>query len=126
MPYDWFYFDLVKNVSKEKTFHSCQIPQKLSEMLIKSCTMPSDVVFILFGGSGSEIEVCKYLGRQYISAEIDEKYHKMIIDRLSKGKIDEKYRLKVKRSEREGCRYQLTFFEQHKEDGISKKETVNL
>ena len=34
MPYDWFYFDLVKNVSKEKTFHACQIPQKLTEMLI--------------------------------------------------------------------------------------------
>jgi DNA modification methylase len=36
MPYSWFYFDLVKNVSKEKTFHACQIPQKLSEMLIKA------------------------------------------------------------------------------------------
>ena len=63
MPYDWFYFDLVKNVSKEKTFHACQIPQALSEMLIKSCTMPDDIVLILFGGSGSEIEVCKILKR---------------------------------------------------------------
>ncbi len=26
MPYDWFYFNLVKNVSKEKTLHACQIP----------------------------------------------------------------------------------------------------
>ena len=126
MPYDWFYFDLVKNVSKEKTFHSCQIPQKLSEMLIKSCTMPRDVVLILFGGSGSEIEVCKALGRQYISAEIDEKYHKMIMDRLSKGKIDEKYRLKIRRSEIEDCPSQLTFFRQQQEDGINERETVNL
>jgi DNA modification methylase len=94
MPYDWFYFDLVKNVSKEKTFHPCQIPQKLAEMLIKSCTMPGDIVLILFGGSGSEIEVCKNLGRQYISAEIDEKYYKMIIDRLKTGYIDEKYKFK--------------------------------
>lgn len=126
MPYDWFYFDLVKNVSKEKTFHSCQIPQKLSEMLIKSCTMPGSVVLILFGGSGSEIEICKALGRQYISAEIDEKYHKMIIDRLSNGKIDEKYRLKIKRSEIENCPCQLTFFGRPQEDGINDKETVNL
>ncbi len=93
MPYDWFYFDLVKNVSHEKTFHACQIPQKLSEMLINSCTMPNDIVLILFGGSGSEIEVCKKLKRNYISAEIDEKYYQMIIDRIEKGVIDEKYKL---------------------------------
>ena len=96
MPYDWYYFNLVKNVSKEKTFHACQIPQKLSEMLIKSCTQPNDVVLILFGGSGAEIEVCKRLNRKYISAEIDEKYYEMILDRLNKGKIDDKYRLKTK------------------------------
>ncbi len=97
MPYDWLYFDLVKNVSKEKTFHACQIPQKLSETLIKSCTLPRDIVLVLFGGSGSEIEICKLLGRQYISAEIDEKYYEIIQDRLKKGRIDQKYRLKLKK-----------------------------
>ena len=99
MPYDWFYYDLVKNVSKEKTFHACQIPQKLSEMLIKSCTMPEDIVLILFGGSGSEIEICKTLNRQFISSEIDEKYYNMILDRLNNGKIDEKYRLNMNNRE---------------------------
>jgi site-specific DNA-methyltransferase (adenine-specific) len=59
MPYSWFYFDLVKNVSREKTIHACQIPQKLAEMLILSCTQPGDIVFVLFGGSGSELEVCQ-------------------------------------------------------------------
>ncbi|MFH0947612.1 MAG: site-specific DNA-methyltransferase [Elusimicrobiota bacterium] len=95
MPYSWFYFNLVKNVSKEKTFHACQIPQKLSEMLIKSCTQEGDIVLILFGGSGSEIEICKVLDRQFITTEIDEKYHKMIVDRLKNGKIDDKYKLKM-------------------------------
>lgn len=99
MPYDWFYFDLVKNVSKEKTFHACQIPQKLAEMLIKSCTTPKDIVLILFGGSGSEIEVCKFLKRQYISAEIDKKYYDIIIDRLKNGRIASKHRLKLKKEE---------------------------
>ena len=99
MPYDWFYFDLVKNVSKEKTFHACQIPQKLAEMLIKSCTISKDVVLILFGGSGSEIEVCKSLKRQYISAEIDKKYYDIIIDRLKNGRIASKHRLKIKKEE---------------------------
>jgi DNA modification methylase len=96
MPYDWLYFNLVKNVSKEKTFHACQIPQKLSEVLIKSCTMPNDVVLILFGGSGSEIEVAKHLGRHFISAEIDKKYYDVIIDRLKRGTIREEHRLKLR------------------------------
>jgi len=95
MPYDWFYFDLVKNVSKEKTYHACQIPQKLTEMLIKSCTMPDDIVLVLFGGSGSELEVCKLLKRQYISAEIDPKYHDLISSRLKNGRIEEKYKLQL-------------------------------
>lgn len=96
MPYSWFYFDLVKNVSKEKTFHACQIPQRLSEMLIKSCTMEGDTVLILFGGSGSEICLCKDLKRNFISAEMDKKYHRMIMDRLEKGFIDKEYKLKLK------------------------------
>jgi DNA modification methylase len=113
MPYDWLYFDLVKNVSKEKTFHACQIPQRLSEVLIKSCTVPKDIVLILFGGSGSEIEVCKLLDRQYISAEIDERYYEIILDRLRKGKIDQKYRLKMKKGEVKTDKLQLTFLDNY-------------
>ena len=97
MPYDWLYFNLVKNVSREKTFHACQIPQQLAEVLVKSCTLPGDVVLVQFGGSGSELEVCKRLGRQFISAEIDEKYYQMIQDRLAKGRIEERYRLAFQR-----------------------------
>lgn len=99
MPYDWFYFDLVKNVSKEKTFHACQIPQELAEMLIKASTMPGDTVLIHFGGSGSEIDVCQRLNRNFIAAEIDSKYYKMIMDRLSSGVIDEKYRLNIRKKD---------------------------
>jgi len=112
MPYDWFYFNLVKNVSKEKTFHACQIPQKLSEQLIKSCTRVGDVILILFGGSGSEIEVCKVLNRQYISAEVDEKYYQMILDRLNTGRIEEIYKLRLKRYERRNIEAQLSLLEE--------------
>lgn len=112
MPYDWLYFNLVKNVSKEKTFHACQIPQKLSELLVKSCTMPGDVVLILFGGSGSEIEVCKVLNRRYISAEIDENYYNMILDRLNKGRIEERYKLRLSRYERKNLETQLSLLEE--------------
>jgi len=113
MPYDWLYFDLVKNVSKEKTFHACQIPQRLSQVLIESCTMPKDVVLILFGGSGSEIEVCKLLNRQFISAEIDEKYYKDIVDRLKNGRIAQKHRLQMKKDAAKTNELQLTFLENY-------------
>ena len=94
MPYSWFYYNLVKNVSKDKTFHACQIPLSLVEMLIKSCTQNNDDVFILFGGSGSEIVLCEYLKRNYVSCEIHPDYYQMILDRLdNNGKIKEKYRL---------------------------------
>lgn len=94
MPYSWFYFDLVKNVSKDKTFHACQIPLPLVEMLIISCTQDNDDVFILFGGSGSEIVLCKNLKRNFISCEIHPDYYQMILDRLdNSGKIKDEYRL---------------------------------
>lgn len=86
MPYDWFYFDLVKNVSREKTFHACQIPQKLSSLLIASSTKEKDTVLILFGGSGSEIEICRDMNRNFISAEIDREYHSLIMRRLRSGR----------------------------------------
>ncbi len=94
MPYSWFYFDLVKNVSKDKTFHSCQIPLGLVEMLIKSCTMENDDVFILFAGSGSELFTCKNLKRNYTSCEIHPEYYQMIQDRLkNNGMIRDEFRL---------------------------------
>ncbi|MDD5038079.1 MAG: site-specific DNA-methyltransferase [Dehalococcoidales bacterium] len=112
MPYDWLYFDLVKNVSKEKTIHACQIPQKLSELLIKSCTIPGDIVLVLFGGSGSEIEICKIFDRRYISAEVDENYYNMILDRLNKGRIEEKYKLRSTHYERRNLEAQLSLLEE--------------
>lgn len=94
MPYSWFYFDLVKNVCKDKTFHSCQIPLDLVEMLIKSSTREGDSVFVLFGGSGSELLKCKELKRSFISCEIHPKYYNMILDRLANGgEIPPQYRL---------------------------------
>ena len=94
MPYSWFYFDLVKNVSKDKTFHSCQLPSKMIQMLIQSCTNEGDCVFILFGGSGNEILLCENLKRKWISAELHKPYYDMILERLKNGgKIEDKYRL---------------------------------
>ncbi|MFA7365474.1 MAG: site-specific DNA-methyltransferase [Patescibacteria group bacterium] len=94
MPYSWLYFNLVKNVSKDKTIHACQIPLGLVEKLILASTKEKDLVFIHFGGSGNEIFLTRKLKRNYVSAEIDEVYFNMIIDRLKlNGEIPLKYKL---------------------------------
>jgi len=94
MPYSWFYYDLVKNVSRDKTFHACQIPLPLVEMLIKSCTVEGGDVLVLFGGSGSELVLARQLNRHFISCEIHPKYYQLIQERLSSnGAIKEEHRL---------------------------------
>ena len=93
MPYDWFEFNLVKNVSTQKTIHSCQIPQDLVKMLFKSCTKKGNIVLLLFGGSGSELAVCKELGLNFLSAETNKKYCNLINERLKTGTISKKYRM---------------------------------
>ena len=63
-------------------------------MLIKSCTQENDDIFILFGGSGSEIILCKQLKRNFISCELHPEYHEMIENRLANnGRISDEYRL---------------------------------
>jgi site-specific DNA-methyltransferase (adenine-specific) len=64
-------------------------------MIIKSCTQENDDCFILFGGSGSELVLCKNLKRNYISCEIHPEYYQMILDRLNNGNghIKDEYRI---------------------------------
>ena len=59
----------------------------------------NDLVLIHFGGSGNEIILTKKLKRNFISAEIDKIYYKMILDRLEiyDGRIPPKYKLQLRR-----------------------------
>ena len=94
MPYSWLRFNLVKNVSRDKTMHACQIPLRLFDLLLCASTKRGDSVFILFGGSGSEIVHSHKMGRSYLSCEIHRGYHEMIKDRLAvNGEIAPRYRL---------------------------------
>ncbi len=83
-PYSWFYADMVKNVSKasKKINHPCVIPDRISALLMQSVTLPGDTVLILFAGSGSEIDVCRKLKRNWISAELSKEYCEQIEKRL--------------------------------------------
>ena len=92
MPYSWLNYELVKNVTTGKTNHPCQIPERLSELLMKSCTTPGDAVFVLFGGSGSEVVQAKNLGLNYLTCELQKSYCEMIESRLRNGgAIDDEY-----------------------------------
>ena len=93
MPYSWFEFNLVKNVSREKTEHACQIPQKLTELLIKASTREGDIIFPLFGGSGAEVEVAWKLKRNFLTAELNPRYCEIIESRLKNGHIADEHRL---------------------------------
>lgn len=85
MPYSWMYFDLVKNVSRQKTNHPCQIPEGLTKILFKASTQPGDTAFVLFGGSGSEVVLAKKLGLTYITCELRSRYCEMIKERLQRN-----------------------------------------
>ena len=89
MPYSWLNFNLVKNVSHQKTSHPCQIPEGLSELLLKASSVPGDTAFILFGGSGSEVVQAKKLGLTYLTCELQPGYCEIIESRLrNDGEIE--------------------------------------
>ena len=79
--YDWWNINQVKNVSKDKTNHPCQMPLEVMENIIK--LLPKDVLIVdPFAGSGTTLLACKNLGRNYIGIEISEEYCKIIEERL--------------------------------------------
>jgi len=83
-PYDVFHFNLVKNVSKDKTPHPCQIPVPLMKMFIKASSDVGDIVLDPFGGSFSTNAAAKELGRNSIGIDINPEYVKIGEDRLAK------------------------------------------
>lgn len=81
--YDWWNINQVKNVSKDKTGHPCQMPLEVMENIIK--LLPENLIIVdPFAGSGTTLLACKNLGRKYIGIEIDPEYIKIINERLNK------------------------------------------
>ena len=83
MPYDVFEFNLVKNVSKDKTPHPCQIPVPLLKIFIKASSNRGDLVMDPFGGSFSTCAAAKELDRDSIGIDINPDYVKIGENRLS-------------------------------------------
>lgn len=80
--YDWFYVNQVKNCSKEKTEHPCQMP--LEVMLNIVGIIPRDyIIYDPFMGSGTTGVACAILGRNFIGCELDTTYFNIAKYRIS-------------------------------------------
>lgn len=79
--YDWWEINQVKNVSKDKTSHPCQMPLEVMRRIIS--IVSSDYIIVdPFAGSGTTGVACKELNRDCILIEQDEEYIKIINKRL--------------------------------------------
>jgi DNA modification methylase len=81
--YDWWEINQVKNVSKEKTGHPCQIPEAVIERIILTTAEPNQLIIDPFGGSGTTAKVAQNLEFDSLSFEIDTEYCHIIQQRIS-------------------------------------------
>lgn len=71
--YDWWEINQVKNVSKDKTAHPCQMPVEVMKRII--AILPDDYTIVdPFMGSGTTGIACKMLGRNFIGIDMDDAY----------------------------------------------------
>lgn len=85
--YDWWEVNQVKNVSKEKTEHPCQIPEDIIKKIILTTAKENELIIDVFGGSGTTSKVANDLGFNTISFEIDKKYCDLANKRIKKSVI---------------------------------------
>lgn len=81
--YDWWHIEQVKNVSKEKTIHPCQMPLKVMKNIVGM--IPDDYIIVdPFSGSGTTAIACIDLNRNYICIEKDKDYYEASLKRVEK------------------------------------------
>lgn len=85
--YDWWNINQVKNVSKEKTNHPCQMPLEVMKNIIG--ILPDDCLIIdPFMGSGTtglavvEMNKKQNVDRDFIGIEIDKEYYEIAKERI--------------------------------------------
>lgn len=74
----------VVNVSKEKTEHPCQFPEKMIERIIKASSNKKGLILDMFNGSGTACKVAKDLNRKFIGIDKKLKYCKIALNRINK------------------------------------------
>lgn len=79
--YDWWQINQVKNVSKEKTKHPCQMPIEVMRKIIG--ILPDDAIILdPFMGSGTTGVACVELNRDFIGIELDTEYFEISKNRI--------------------------------------------
>jgi DNA modification methylase len=90
-PYDYWFFNLTKNVSKQKITNIAtgnlppnQLPEELIKRIIQVSSNRGNTVLSLFSGSGTDLVVCCQLdvGRKCIGIELNPDYCNAINKRL--------------------------------------------
>lgn len=80
--YDWLEVNQVKNVSKEKTEHPCQMPIEVMRHVVG--WLPRDATIIdPFAGSGTTAVAAEMWGNEWRAIEIDPEYCGIIERRVS-------------------------------------------
>ena len=79
--YDWFECPQVKNKSKDKTAHPCQMPLEVMDKIVG--VLPDGVTVIdPFAGSGTTLLACAKRNIPCVGIELDHEYCNIIKDRL--------------------------------------------
>jgi site-specific DNA-methyltransferase (adenine-specific) len=79
--YDWWEINQVKNVSKDKTAHPCQMPLEVMKRIVG--ILPPDYTIVdPFMGSGTTGLACKELNRNFIGIEMDAEYYAIAKQRI--------------------------------------------
>mgnify|MGYP001365045274 CR=1 FL=1 len=84
---DYWNIDMVGRSSKYRTGYATQKPNELLEKIIQASSNNGDIVADFFCGSGTTLEVAKYLDRHYIGCDINKKAVLLTKKRLSKENI---------------------------------------
>ena len=79
--YDWWEINQVKNVSKDKTNHPCQMPLEVMKRIV-GILPPNYTVLDPFMGSGTTGLACKLLNIDFIGIELDKEYYDIANDRI--------------------------------------------
>ena len=75
------------NNSERRKGHPNQLPENYPARLLDAYTLPGDLIFVAFGGSGTEIAVAKKMKRSAIATEISEFSCNSIKERLNEIRV---------------------------------------
>ena len=82
-PGDIWAFRNVKHNHEEQTIHPCQFPEDLIARVLRATTEEGDVVYDPYMGTGTVAVVARDERRQYLGAELDDRYFEVCQRRIS-------------------------------------------